>query len=231
MLLKDAPTKTSSFYTGAECELLPSPFYALHRLCPFALRLRAGRLLLLWLVCFEKNTALSRGWCTPLARGSAVCGAKRIAQHANPGLLSWPLRLSAFSQNAIKRNQDKGPDDEPAPQSERTDGAAALPAPRDQSDDSEGSDTDDGETGSAVPRPNDEHTAISTSTLATEDGPSHAPVRNEDGGELVAPPPLFDAHSYIKQYGAASARWHASLASGLRAAYGRATQQKGPAPP
>ena len=39
-------------------------------------------------VCFEKNTALSRGWCTPLTRGSAVCGAKRIAQHANPGLLS-----------------------------------------------------------------------------------------------------------------------------------------------
>ena len=24
-------------------------------------------------VCFEKNTALSRGWCMPLARGSAVC--------------------------------------------------------------------------------------------------------------------------------------------------------------
>ena len=40
-------------------------------------------------VCFEKkNTALSRGWRTPLARGSAVCGAKRIAQHENPGLLS-----------------------------------------------------------------------------------------------------------------------------------------------
>ena len=38
-------------------------------------------------VCFEKNTALSRGWCMPLARGGAVCGAKRIAQHANPGLL------------------------------------------------------------------------------------------------------------------------------------------------
>ena len=24
-------------------------------------------------VCFEKNTALSRGWCMPLTRGSAVC--------------------------------------------------------------------------------------------------------------------------------------------------------------
>ena len=73
---------------GAECELLPSPFYALHRLCPLALRSRAGRLLSLWLFVLRKNTALSRGWCTPLTRGSAVCGAKRIAQHANPGLLS-----------------------------------------------------------------------------------------------------------------------------------------------
>ena len=56
-------------------------------------------------VCFEENTALSRGWCMPLARGSAVCGAKRIAQHANPGLLSSPVRLSAFPQNVIKRNR------------------------------------------------------------------------------------------------------------------------------
>ena len=46
-----------------------------------------------------------RGWCTPLTRGSAVCGAKCIAQHANPGLLSSPVRLSAFPQNVIKRNQ------------------------------------------------------------------------------------------------------------------------------
>ena len=84
---------------GAECELLPSPFYALHRLCPLALRSRAGRLLSLWLFVLRKNTALSRGWCMPLTRGSAVCGAKRIAQHANPGLLSSPVRLSAFPQN------------------------------------------------------------------------------------------------------------------------------------
>ena len=94
---------------GAECELLPSPFYALHRLCPLALRSRAGRLLSLWLFVLRKNTALSRGWCTPLTRGSAVCGAKRIAQHANPGLLSSPVRLSAFPQNVIKRNQVQRP--------------------------------------------------------------------------------------------------------------------------
>ena len=34
----------------------------------------------------------------------AVCGAKRIAQHANPGLLSSPVRLSAFSQKLIIAN-------------------------------------------------------------------------------------------------------------------------------
>ena len=39
---------------GAEYELLPSPFYALHRLCPLALRLRAGRLLSLWLFVLRK---------------------------------------------------------------------------------------------------------------------------------------------------------------------------------
>ena len=39
---------------GAECELLPSPFYALHRLCPLALRSRAGRLLSLWLFVLRK---------------------------------------------------------------------------------------------------------------------------------------------------------------------------------
>ena len=87
---------------GAECECstsatavappLPSPPVSVALLSAVA-------------VCFEKNTALSRGWCTPLTRGSAVCGAKRIAQHANPGLLSSPVRLSAFSQNVIKRNQ------------------------------------------------------------------------------------------------------------------------------
>ena len=27
-------------------------------------------------VCFGENTALSRGWCTPLTRGSAVCEQK-----------------------------------------------------------------------------------------------------------------------------------------------------------
>ena len=39
---------------GAECELLPSPFYALHRLCPSALRLHAGRLLSPWLFVLRK---------------------------------------------------------------------------------------------------------------------------------------------------------------------------------
>ena len=39
---------------GAECELLPSPFYALHRLCPLALRSHAGRLLSLWLFVLRK---------------------------------------------------------------------------------------------------------------------------------------------------------------------------------
>ena len=45
-------------------------------------------------------------------RSSPVCGGlKRIAQHANPGLLSSPVRLSAFPQNVIKRNQEtKRPD-------------------------------------------------------------------------------------------------------------------------
>ena len=83
----------------------PPPFSALHRLCPLALCSHASRLLSLWLFVLRENTALSRGWCMPLTRGSAVCGAKRIAQHANPGLLSSPVRLSAFPQNVIKRNQ------------------------------------------------------------------------------------------------------------------------------
>ena len=55
---------------------------------------------------------------------------------------------------------DRGVDDEPAPQPERTDDAAAFSEPRDESDDSDESDADDGQTGSAVPQPNDEHTAI-----------------------------------------------------------------------
>ena len=40
------------------------------------------------------------------------------------------------------------------------------------------------------------------------------------------PPPRFDARDYIKRYEAASATWHASLASGLRTAYGRASDRK-----
>ena len=55
------------------CALLLSPPL------PFTACVRSLLLLLLWpfplavVVCFEKNTALSRGWCTPSARGSAVC--------------------------------------------------------------------------------------------------------------------------------------------------------------
>ena len=90
---------------GAECELLPSPFLRPSPPVPTCPTLARRPPAVAVAVCFEKNTALSRGWCTPLTRGSAVCGAKRIAQHANPGLLSSPVRLSAFSQNVIKRNQ------------------------------------------------------------------------------------------------------------------------------
>ena len=43
------------------------------------------------------------GACLSLA--SRCVWAARIAQHANPGLLSSRVRLSAFSQNVIKRNQ------------------------------------------------------------------------------------------------------------------------------
>ena len=83
------PCRTGGQRRGkAECKLLPPPFYALRRLCSFALRLRTARTPPLWLIVLWKNTALSRGWCMPLTRGSAVCGAERIAQHANPGLLS-----------------------------------------------------------------------------------------------------------------------------------------------
>ena len=55
---------------------------------------------LVLVVCFEKNTALSRGWCTPLARGSAVC--EQNASHNTQILACFPVqldvRLSAFFQ-------------------------------------------------------------------------------------------------------------------------------------
>ena len=44
-------------------------------------------------------------------------------------------------------------------------------------------------------------------------------------------PPQFDARACIQQYEEASATWHASLAAGLREAYGRAKQHKRPTPP
>ena len=90
---------------GAECKLLPSPLLRPSPsvlICSTLARCSHAAAVV---VCFGKKTALSRGWCTPLTRGSAVCGAERIAQHANPGLLSSPVRLSAFHQNVIKRNQ------------------------------------------------------------------------------------------------------------------------------
>ena len=63
--------------------LLPRP-------SPFVLtRGLRCRPLPLWLFVLRGNTALSRGWCTPLTRGSAVCeqNASHNTQHANPGLL------------------------------------------------------------------------------------------------------------------------------------------------
>ena len=43
-------------------------------------------------VCFvEKNIALSRGWCMPLTRGSAVCG--QNASHNTQILASFPHQL------------------------------------------------------------------------------------------------------------------------------------------
>ena len=47
----------------------------------------------------EKKTALSRGWCTPLARGSAVCEQNAPHNiHANPGLFFSPIiRLAKFN--------------------------------------------------------------------------------------------------------------------------------------
>ena len=84
---------------------------------------------------------------------------------------------------------DRGPEDRCAPRSQRTDGAATFLAPHDESHDNDGSDTDEDEAGRAVPRLNDEHTAFPTNTLATEGGPSHVPVRNDDEG-ATAPPPL-----------------------------------------
>ena len=107
-VLGGTPTSsdTQAGRVGGGQELLPPPRSALHRLCSLACCTPARQPPAVAVaVCFEKNTALSRGWCMPLTRGSAVCGAKRIAQHANPGLLSSPVRLSAFSQNVIKRNQ------------------------------------------------------------------------------------------------------------------------------
>ena len=42
-------------------------------------------------VRFEKNTALSRGWCMPLARGSAVC--EQNASHNTQILACFPHQL------------------------------------------------------------------------------------------------------------------------------------------
>ena len=63
--------------------------------------------LLLLLVCFQKNTALSRGWCIPLARGSAVC--EQTASHNTQILacFSDPLVSECLSGNIIKRNQTR----------------------------------------------------------------------------------------------------------------------------
>ena len=62
-------------------------------------------------VCFEKNTALSRGWCwcTPLARGSAVCECEQNASHNTQILACFSHQLGRVpflktQSSAIKRN-------------------------------------------------------------------------------------------------------------------------------
>ena len=92
---------------GAECELLPSPFYALHRLCPLALRSRAGRLLSLWLFVLRKIQRC-RGAGARLWLVAALCVGQN-ASHNTQILACFPrpVRLSAFPQNVIKRNQAK----------------------------------------------------------------------------------------------------------------------------
>ena len=66
---------------------------------------------------------------------------------------------------------------EPERRNTRTDGATAPLVPPDETDDDEGSDTEDDETGGAVPRPNDEHAATSASAHTTEGESSHVPTR------------------------------------------------------
>jgi len=102
----------------------------------------------------------------------------------------------------------------PDPQPERANGATVPLVPPDEPDDDEGFDIHDDETGGAVPRPNDEHATTSASTPTAEGEPSHVPIQGESERGVVAPPPLFNARDYIKRYGAASAKWHKSLAVG-----------------
>ena len=56
-------------------------------------------------VRFEEEYSAVAGLVNASGSWQRCVGAERIAQHANPGLLSSPIRLSAFSQNVIKRNQ------------------------------------------------------------------------------------------------------------------------------
>ena len=55
-VLGGTPTSsdTQAGRVGGGQKLLPPPRSALHRLCPFAVRLRAGRLLSLWLFVLRK---------------------------------------------------------------------------------------------------------------------------------------------------------------------------------
>ena len=76
---------------GAECELLPSPFYALHRLCPFALRLRVDRLLSLWLFVLRKiQRCCGAGACLWLV--AALCVGQN-ASHNTQILACFPDQL------------------------------------------------------------------------------------------------------------------------------------------
>ena len=80
--------------------------------------------------------------------------------------------------------------DEPGPPPEQADGITAPLAPPDESDDDDGSDTGEGETGDVVMRPGDERAATAAAQLVSEDEPLHVPVGDEHGDEFITPPPL-----------------------------------------
>ena len=104
--------------------------------------------------------------------------------------------------------------------------AATFSTPHDESRDDDNSDTEEDDAGHEVHRLHNGGSILPDGTLATEGAPPHVSVRQDDVGVAPPPPPRFDARGYIKRYRTASATWHASLASGLRTAYGRASDRK-----